>query len=74
MREVTQDRRFGMRFQAGALQAFQEAAEQYLSEVFADSQELAVHTKLFGGRLSALAARAGAAVPCGARCDWAARV
>jgi histone H3 len=45
VREITQDLSMSMRWQASALLALQEASEGYLTELFEDSNLLAIHAK-----------------------------
>ena len=45
VREVCQEFRNDIRWQASAIDAMQEAAEQYLTSLFGDSQLCAVHAK-----------------------------
>ncbi|KAJ7606166.1 histone-fold-containing protein [Mycena polygramma] len=45
VREIAQDFKAALRFQSTALEALQEAAEQYLVVLFEDTQACAIHAK-----------------------------
>ena len=45
VREIAQDFKIGLRFQATAVQALQEAAEAYLIKLFEDTNICAIHAK-----------------------------